>query len=177
MKEIIPLKESGSLISHGAVVLVTSSFREKSNIISVSSQMPVTMKPLSIAISIGKERLSHSLIEKSGEFAVNIPSWDFLEQVIFCGSNSGNKMDKFKESKLTPINAIKIHTPLIEECIANFECKLVHQFDVSDHTIFVGEVLLVQAAKDVIKNGMLDIGNFKTIHQLDYNSYVTLTLH
>lgn len=41
--------------------------------------------------------------------------------------------------KIRPAKFIK--PPLIEDAVANFECKVVSQLDTGDHTIFVGEVV------------------------------------
>jgi len=124
MKEEIPVSKANRLVNHGSVVLVTSQFKEKSNIITLAWQMPVSHKPMLIAISIAKSHYSHDMVKGSGEFAVNVPNVNLLSQVHYCGTTSGRDTDKFAQSGLTPLPAQKINPPLIAECIGHIECRL-----------------------------------------------------
>ena len=71
-----------------------------------------------------------------------------MEDVIeYCGSRSGRDVDKFKETSLTKIKAKYVKPPLIDEAVANMECKVVDQIDVGDHTIFIGKALAAYVSK------------------------------
>jgi flavin reductase (DIM6/NTAB) family NADH-FMN oxidoreductase RutF len=102
-----------------------------------------------VAISISPKRYSYRIIEKSGEFVVNVPTMKLAKKSLFCGRTSGTKVDKFKETKLTPMPAKKVKPPLIKECVAHLECKLVQKITTGDHTLFVGEVLAAYVNKGV----------------------------
>ena len=113
----------------------------KDNIITSDWHMPVSFKPKLYAIAIGKERFSHKLISSSDVFALNFIPYELEKQAIFCGTYSGEVLDKFKETGLNKKEAEKIDCPLIKEASAWIECKVVDKIDVGDHTIFIGEVL------------------------------------
>lgn len=129
----------------------------KSNIITLAWNMPASFDPPMLAVSVGKKRFSHKLIKEAGEFAVNIPSASMRDAVLFCGTNSGRSVDKFKETGLTAEEAVKIKTPLIKEAPASLECRLAGECDAGDHTIFIGEVLHYKRKSS--GKGLYDAGN------------------
>jgi len=123
-------------------VLVTSVDKKgRANIITLSWAMPTSFDPPLVAISVGKQRYSHELIEGCKEFVVNLPPREILEKVKLCGSRSGRAVDKFSEAGLTQLPSNKVKPPRIKECVAHLECKLVDELRTGDHTIFVGEVV------------------------------------
>ncbi len=94
-----------------------------------------------VAIAVGNTRHSHKLISETKEFVYAFPGEDLAEEVLYCGTHSGRDVDKFKETGLTPQKAKSVRPPLIEECLANFECLVVGQIDAGSHTIFVGRIV------------------------------------
>lgn len=108
MKVSVPISLANRLINSGNVILVSSAYEDKKNIITIAWHCPVSIKPPVLAIAVGKSRFSAELIAKAGEFIVNIPSWKLFEAVLFCGTYSGREIDKFKEAKLTPEKAKKL---------------------------------------------------------------------
>lgn len=123
------------------VVLVTSWGKGKANIIALAWHCPISFNPPLLGIAVGKTRFSHALISEGREFVLSIPTESLKDKVMVVGSRSGREVDKFSISGLTPIPADVVKPPLIKECPINIECKLVAEFDVGDHTIFVGEVV------------------------------------
>ena len=99
-------------------------------------------QPVVVGIAIAPERYSYGLIQKAGEFAVNLPTADMVEVVDRVGCASGRKVgDKFAYVGLTPFPATKIKAPLIAECPINLECKLIDLIKAGDHDLFRGEVV------------------------------------
>ncbi|MEM3400365.1 MAG: flavin reductase family protein [Candidatus Micrarchaeia archaeon] len=124
------------------VVLVSSVNKEgKANIITLAWAMPASFNPFMVAICVGNTRYSHKSISETREFVLGIPSENMVEEALFCGTTSGRDTDKF--SKLTPMKADCVKPPLIKECMANMECKVVASIGTGDHTIFVGEVVKI----------------------------------
>jgi flavin reductase (DIM6/NTAB) family NADH-FMN oxidoreductase RutF len=163
----IPITNANRLINHGPTVLITSKLGEKMNVMTAAWQMPVSFKPMLIAVSIGHERFSHKLISESREFVVNIPHLGIIQEVFCCGTHSGRDTDKFKVCKLTPLKAQKVNAPIIKECIGNIECRLYSHHEAGDHTIFIGEVVAA-SVKEGIFDGHLrvDLDQAKTLHHL-----------
>lgn len=150
MKIEVPKEKANRIINAGEVILVSCAYKDKTNIITLAWNMPLSHKPPLLGISIAKTHLSAELIRKSEEFVVNVPDMDLLEGVIYCGTHSGREVDKFKEARLTKGTADRlIKTPIIKECIGHLECYLRDVKDAGDHLLFIGEVIYASARKDL----------------------------
>jgi len=146
MKVEIPKEKATRLLSSGNIILVTSAYKEKINIITLAWKTPLSHKPPLVGISIAKTHFSCEMIEKSEEFIINVPDLGLLQKVVFCGKASGRDTDKFQETKLTKLKANRlIKTPLISECIGNLECYLRDIREFGDHKFFVGQIIYAQA--------------------------------
>lgn len=150
MKIEVPLEKANRIINSGQVILVSSAYEKKANIITLAWNMPLSHKPPLMAISLTKKRFSYALIKKSGEFVVNIPSLELLDKVMYCGTHSGRDVDKFKETNLAPQKANKLKiAPLIKECIGHLECRLNYEREVGDHVLIIGEIIHASAEKEL----------------------------
>ena len=146
MKVEISRERATRFLSSGNLILVSSAYKGKTNIITLAWKTPLSHKPPLVGISIAKSHFSSELIEKSEEFIINIPDLNLLDKVVFCGKVSGRDVDKFKEAKLTALGANRlIKTPLISECIGNLEVILRDIREFGDHKFFVGEIIYAQA--------------------------------
>jgi len=166
MKVEVPKSKATRLINPGGVILVSSCYKDKVNIITLAWHMPISKDPALLGIAIAKSHLSYELIKKSEEFIINIPSFDILKETILCGSVSGQKTDKFKESGLTAEKADKlIKTPRIKECIGHLECYLRDLKDIGDHGLFIGEIISA-SAKDSLFDETWQVDKTKLIFHL-----------
>lgn len=121
-------------------------------------------KPIFVVL-VRPSRYTHGLMEQTEDFTVNVPSAELREAVAFCGSKSGRDYDKFAEKGLTAVPGKKVKSPIIDECVIHYECKVVHKNDVLKdelagaivssaypagdfHTIYYGEILSVYASPD-----------------------------
>lgn len=146
----------------------------KPNIITLAWAMPTSINPPLVAVSIAPRRYSHSLIEETGEFVVNIPTIEILDATFFCGVVSGRSRDKFREAGLTPMPARKVKSPIIGECVAHLECKLYGKYPTGDHTIFVGEVVEAYANKDCFSEAGYNLEKARMIFHLGGSEFATL---
>lgn len=170
MKKEIPLSTFNRLINSGPVVLVSSDCEGESNIITVAWQTPVSHVPPLVAVSVGKSRHSHDMIERSREFVVNVPTLEILSKVHRCGTVSGREVDKFQDTGLTPEPAKRIAAPLIGECVGHLECRLFSSVVTGDHTVFVGEVLSASVEESLFDEYWI-VDKAKLIHHLGGEMY------
>lgn len=140
-----------NLLFPSPVILVTCIDEEKggANIITLAWASNFSLNPPTIGIGVNTGRYSYKLIEKSGEFVVNIPSTKLLHESDFCGVTSGKRVDKFTLTEFTTVPAIKIKTPLIKECPVNIECKVSQIIDSGSHGIIIGEILLMHVDEEI----------------------------
>ena len=145
----------------------------KPNITTVAWVMPTSINPPLLAISLAPTRHSHTLIEESGEFIVNIPTLELLQAVYACGSLTGRSFNKFKKTNLTQMPAKKVKAPVIRECIAHLECEVDSQFTTGDHTIFVGKILEAYADMGVFKE-TYDLKKARVLYHVGGNNFALL---
>ncbi len=88
------------------------------------------------------------MIRKSRECVLNIPTADLVDKVVGIGNCSGAGVDKFEKFNLTPVAAEKVVAPLIGECYANFECRLVDSSLIRKYSLFVFEVVTAHVATE-----------------------------
>lgn len=145
-------------------VLVTCGHGEEVNIITIAWTGTLCSKPPQLGIGVRPHRHSHSLIRKTGEFVVNVPSERLLEKVDYCGMVSGREVDKFEAAGLTPASASLLETPIIAECPINIECRVSQVIPLGTHDLFIGEVVAVQIDEEVLnEKGRIDYGKVRPL--------------
>jgi flavin reductase (DIM6/NTAB) family NADH-FMN oxidoreductase RutF len=143
-KKDFPVSDMRSLIEPGPIVLVSSHWKGKSNIMTMGWHM--VMDYSTIGCFIWDQNHSCEMIRKSKECVINVPTHDIIRKVIAIGNSTGAEIDKFKEFKLSPDKASKVKAPLIRECYANFECRLADTSLIRKYSLFVFEVVKAHAA-------------------------------
>ena len=113
-----------TLMESGPVVLVTTNAGDKNNIMTISWTMVVGFTPL-FALTTGSWNYSYAALLKSRECVISIPAVDLIDVVVGIGTCSGVDTDKFKKFGLTPVKGEHVRAPLIQECLANIECKVI----------------------------------------------------
>lgn len=142
----VPLRRATRLLNHGGLALVTARWGDRINLMPAAWVVPLSHKPPLVGVAIAPERFTYRLVEKSGEFGLSIPGLDVAERVRLAGELSGHDVpDKFRATGFTPIPAKRIRAPLIRECLAHLECRVVRKVPAGDHTLFVGEVIAAEA--------------------------------
>ena len=158
------LKETLDVLGEKGLLLTSMDGNGRSNTMTIGwgTVGIIWGKPIFVVL-VRPSRFTYGLIEQTGDFTVNVPPEELAEAVAFCGSASGRDVDKFKEKGLTAAPAKKVESPIIEECLVHYECKVVHKNDVLKeelaseirsyptgdyHRIYFGEILSVSASRD-----------------------------
>lgn len=123
MKEM-QVSKAFTLMESGPVVLVTTSDGKKNNIMTISWTMVMDFTPI-FAITTGPWNYSFVALRKSKECVISIPTVDMIDKIVGVGTCSGADTDKFEKFKLTPVKGKHVQAPLIKECLANIECKVI----------------------------------------------------
>lgn len=141
-----------------AALVTCGDIDNKPNIITIAWCGIVCSKPPMLSVSITEKRYSFNLIKQSGEFVVNMTGSNLVNEVDFCGNNSGRDFDKFKETGLTPEPAQKVKAPLIKESPINLECKVSQTNNLGSHHIFIAEIVATHIDESVLNpDGALDV--------------------
>ncbi len=142
MKQLIEIKDGRRLFPPFPLVLVTIPGKPP-NILTAALAHVFSFNPFIIGIGVDPRRHSFELLKTAKDFVINIPTKRLIEQVLFCGTNSGREVDKFEATRLTDVTAQEVEAPLIGECPVNFECQIIQNIEIGDHVWFLGEVIVV----------------------------------
>jgi len=137
MREL-ELNKAFTLMEPGPVVLVSTHDGQKDNIMTISWTMVVDFTPI-FAITTGEWNHSFTALRKKRECVIAVPTVDMLDKVVGIGTCSGKDTDKFNRFELTAGQAKMVRPPLISECLANIECKVIDI--VEKHNIVVLEAV------------------------------------
>jgi flavin reductase (DIM6/NTAB) family NADH-FMN oxidoreductase RutF len=159
----LPLSKVYQLLEPGPVVLLTTASKGRANIMVMSWHMMVEFEPPLIACVVSNANYSYAALRATKECVIAIPAVELAPRVVGIGNCSGRDVDKFKKFRLTPVPAECVGAPLVAECFANFECKVVDTHLVNKFNIFVLEV--VKAWTDPAQK------HPKTIHHHGYGSF------
>ncbi len=77
------------------------------------------------AITTGAWNHSFTALRDFRECVIAIPTLDIIDKVVGIGTCSGTDTDKFDKFGLTPLKGKHVGAPLIKECLANIECKVI----------------------------------------------------
>jgi flavin reductase (DIM6/NTAB) family NADH-FMN oxidoreductase RutF len=163
-KKSFPLSNVYRMLEPGPVVLLTTAYQGNANIMTQSWHTMMEFEPPLVGCVISGRNYSFDALVATKECVLNIPAENLARKVVGIGNCSGKKVDKFKKYKLTPLPASQVGPPLIAECHANLECRVVDSRMVNKYNFFVMEV--VKAWVDTAKR------NSRTLHHAGKGSFM-----
>jgi len=142
MQKEVPFTEAKALkYPEQVAIAIARHGRDKYNPITLGWAMQTSHEPPMWAISVGRSRYSLEVIRQAGEFTLAFPSERQENETLLFGTRSGRNVDKLAEAGTRTRRAARIDGVLLEDAVANFECRVVGELASGDHVIFVGEVL------------------------------------
>jgi flavin reductase (DIM6/NTAB) family NADH-FMN oxidoreductase RutF len=129
------------LLEPGPVVLLTTARKGQANVMTMSWHMVVEFEPPLVACIVSSADHSFAALQATKECVISIPAQKLAQKVVQVGNSSGRHVNKFKAFGLTPIPAKRVRPPLVAECFANLECKVVDTRLVNTYNLFILEVL------------------------------------
>ncbi|MGW8271543.1 MAG: flavin reductase family protein [Burkholderiales bacterium] len=135
-----------TLIEPGPVVFVSTHDGQHDNLMTISWTMVMDFTPR-FAITTGPWNFSYAALRKSRECVIAIPTVDLVDQVVGVGTCSGADTDKFAKFGLSPIKARHVRAPLVRECLANIECRVVDIVTKHDIVVLEGLAAYVDASR------------------------------
>jgi len=143
-KKVFPVDGVRRFLEPGPIVLVSSTWRGETDIMTMGwhTMMGYDM----IGCYIWDANHSHELIKKSKECCINLPEIHLLDKTVGVGNCSGEEVDKFTEFGFTAESGNKVKAPLIKECYANFECKVIDTKMIKEYNFFILQVVAAHVA-------------------------------
>jgi len=145
-KSDFPVYDVRRFLEPGPIVLVSSALEGRTNIMTMGWHMIMGFQPSLVGCYIWSENYSFDMVRKSRQCVINVPTVDIAPAVVKIGNSSGRNTDKFAEFGLTAIPGERVEAPLIDECFANFECRLVDATHIDTYCLFILEVVKAHVA-------------------------------
>jgi flavin reductase (DIM6/NTAB) family NADH-FMN oxidoreductase RutF len=160
----LPLSKVYQLLEPGPVVLLTTVRRGRMNAMAMSWHMMVEFEPPRVACVVSESDFSFAALRATRQCVIAVPALKLARQVVQVGNCSGRDVRKFDKVGLTAVPASRVKPPLIAECFANLECKVIDSRLVSKFNLFVLEVVAAWIDPRQTKP--------KTIHHCGYGRFV-----
>ena len=110
------------------------------------------------SVFVRPSRNSFQLLEATGDFTVNILPAELAGALDYWGKHSGRDVNKWSKTGLRPVPARRVRSPIVEQGILHFECRVIHLQDLTPeglapelvtayydseryHRIYFGEIL------------------------------------
>ncbi len=139
----VDFKPGNMLYPLPAVLVSVADGEGKDNVLTIAWAGTICSDPPMVSISVRPERYSYAMIEKTGEFVINLTTEELTYATDYCGVKSGRDTDKWDKMHLTRQKADKVCAPMIAESPVNIECKVTEKHELGTHTMFMAEVVAV----------------------------------
>ncbi len=140
-QQAYPLPKVYGLLEPGPVVLLSTAHRDQQNIMTLSWHCMLEFAPPLVGCVVSRDNHSFELLSASRECVINIPTVELAQTVVNCGNCSGRTVDKFQAFGLTARPASRVCAPLIGQCAASLECRLLDDALVERYDFFILEVV------------------------------------
>lgn len=158
---LVPLEKSYRLINHGPTVMVSARHGGVDNVMSASWACALDFKPAKLTIVLDKNTKTRELIEQSGQFVIQVPTVNLVQQTYDVGHHSLNdEPDKLQTSGVTLFDIEGYDVPFVDGCSAWLACKLIPEpHNQQAYDLFIGEIVGAWADDRVFSKGHWNFEN------------------
>jgi flavin reductase (DIM6/NTAB) family NADH-FMN oxidoreductase RutF len=117
-------------------------------------------------------------IEATGEFCVNIATWDLREAMTLSSAPFDADVDEFRATGLEPAECRNIGAPRVAASPVAIECVLNQVIPLRPRsglpcqtTIVIGEVVGIHIDDRILTDGRIDTGRMRPLARLGYMDY------
>ncbi len=149
----VDLEKFYRLVNHGPTAMISAKADGVENIMSAAWVCALDFAPKAkMMIVVDKQTFTRTLIEKSGLFAVQIPTVAQAELVIKMGESRYQNADKI--ANVERFYQAGFDVPLVSGCAGWIVCKLINEpHNQMEHDLFIGEVQAAWADDRIFENG------------------------
>jgi flavin reductase (DIM6/NTAB) family NADH-FMN oxidoreductase RutF len=149
-KQLMPTPTSRYFYPWPVVLVSCVDEDGKPNAITIGASSICSSNPPTVGVAVGVAQYSLGLIERTGDFGVNIPRADQLWATDYCGSHSGRSVNKLQAVGMTAVPSTQIASPLLDECPVSMECRLIHRVNLGNHDWLIGQIVAVHVDESVL---------------------------
>lgn len=136
----------GTMIYPVPAALVTcGASPEEWNVLTVAWTGTICTNPPMCYVSVRPERHSFPLIERYGEFTINLTTSEMVRAVDWAGVRSGSDHNKWDATGLTPEPGEMTSSPSIKESPLSIECRVKQIMHLGSHAMIIADVMCLRA--------------------------------
>ncbi len=116
--------------------------------------------------------------QTTGEFVVNVATWELRERMNASAVPAPREIDEFKYAGLTKANSRLVKCPRVAESPIHLECRYSRSVEVlsndadDPNTVVFGEVIGVHIDERVLADGRIDFLKLRPVGRLGYQDFV-----
>lgn len=151
----VPLEKAYRLLNHGPTVLVSSQDDENTDVMAAAWACALEFSPAKVTVVLDKSTKTRSIIEKSGLFALQVPTLKQLKMVYALGMISQyDAPEKLRQCGVELFQFGHSPIPVVEGCSAWILCELIPEpHNQQQHDLFIGKVIAAYADDRVFRDG------------------------
>jgi flavin reductase (DIM6/NTAB) family NADH-FMN oxidoreductase RutF len=141
----------------------------------------VCVAPPMISLTImpkadGSEKHTLKNVRATGEFCFNVVTRAVWKEMVDSANGFPEDDSEFSETGLTPIAAVRVRAPRVQEAPIHFECKLnqVLELGPKRQALVIGEVIYIHVDPAVMTDGYIDMRKLDPVGRLNGFFYTTL---
>jgi flavin reductase (DIM6/NTAB) family NADH-FMN oxidoreductase RutF len=123
-------------LTHGVYVLGSRRGREMTAM-TAAWVAQVSERPPCVAVSVRDDRYTSGVVLESATFSLSILRDDQVDVATYFAETSGEYHDKLHG---VPYGQSPNGSPILLDCLAYLDCKVLDTARAGDHTVFIGEV-------------------------------------
>lgn len=146
----------------------------------VSEQPPMVMFCANGEHVDGGEKDSVRNARQTGEFVVNLATWDLRDAVNASAASVPRAVNEFELGAVTPVASLMVGAPRVAESPINIECAVVDILTLpagepkATGRMVIGRVLGIHISDQAIVGGRVDAGRLRPIARLGYMNYAVV---
>lgn len=151
----VELKKSFRLINHGPTVLVSASHGGVDNVMAAAWCCALDFAPAKLTVVLDKSTATRALVEKSGEFVIQVPNAAQLQLTQTLGSLSlSDAPEKMPQSGAELFHMDGLAMPFVAGCSAWLACRLIPEpHNQQTYDLFIAEIIGAWADTRIFREG------------------------
>lgn len=151
----VPLEKAYRLLTHGATVLVSAQHEQQCDVMAAAWACALEFKPAKVTVVLDKSTMTREIIEQSGYFVLQVPTYKQIDLVYQLGTTSlHDTPNKLQSSGVELFYLDESTQPLVAGCSAWLVCKLISEpHNQQVHDLFIGEVISAWADDRIFRDG------------------------
>jgi flavin reductase (DIM6/NTAB) family NADH-FMN oxidoreductase RutF len=151
----VELEKAYRLINHGPTVLVSVRHNGSDNVMAAAWACALDFSPPKLTVVLDKRTRTREFIEKSGAFAIQVPTAAQLQLTHEVGNLSlADDPDKLARTGVELFRLPGHELPFVAGCSAWLACRLISEpHNQQAYDLFIGEVVGAWSDKRVFESG------------------------